>query len=122
MKATATVKYVRITPRKLGLLADAVRGKPVQDAITYLTLSPRRRSAAVVVTAIKSAVANAEQKGIMDLDQLVISQILVNKGPTLKRFMPRAKGAGARILKYSSHLEVAVSEVAQKKKTKKVGA
>lgn len=114
----ATVKYIRITPRKLGVVADAVRGKTVAQAMNYLALSPRRRVAGLIAGAIKSAVANAEQKGTMDIDQLVIQHILVCKGPTIKRFMTRAKGSASRILKYTSHLKVAVAEGKPAKKAK----
>src|SRR4051812_18677107 len=99
METMSFVKNIRVTPRKLGLLADEVRGQPVAKAMNYLALSPRRRVAALISGAIKSAVANAEQKGTMDIDQLVIARILVSKGPTLKRFKSRAKGSASRILK-----------------------
>jgi large subunit ribosomal protein L22 len=99
-----------VTPRKLAVIADEVRGKSVASAMNYLALSPRRRVAALISGVLKSAVANAEQKGTMDLDQLVISKILVSKGPTLKRFKARAKGSASRILKYSCHLKVFVAE------------
>jgi large subunit ribosomal protein L22 len=118
METMSVLKNIRITPRKLGVMADEVRGKPVAAAMNYLALSPRRRVAAIVAGVIKSAVANAEQKGTLDIDQLVVSKILVCKGTTLKRFKARAKGSASRILKYSSHLKVAVAEKAGKK-TKK---
>ncbi len=106
----ASLKYIRITPRKLSLLADEVRGQPVGKAMNTLALSSRRRTATIVANVIKSAVANAQQKGTIDLDKLVVSEILVGKGPTLKRFKSRAKGSASRILKYTSHLKVSVSE------------
>lgn len=110
METMAKLTNIRVTPRKIGLLADEVRGKKVAAAINYLALSPRRRVAALISGVLKSAVANAEQKGTMDIDQLVISKILVGKGPTLKRFKSRAKGSASRILKYSSNLKVFVAE------------
>ncbi len=116
METTASLDNIRITPRKLALLADEVRGKPVAKAMNYLALSPRRRTAAIVAGVLKSAVANAEQKGTMDIDQLVVSRILVGKGPTLKRFKSRAKGSASRILKYSCNLKVFVAEEAKKGK------
>jgi large subunit ribosomal protein L22 len=115
METMALLKNIRITPRKLGVMADEVRGKPVAAAMNYLALSPRRRVAALVAGVIKSAVANAEQKGGMDIDKLMVSKILVMKGPTLKRFKSRAKGSASRILKYSSHLQVNVAEGESKK-------
>ena len=119
METMSSVKFIRVTPRKLAVLADEVRGKPVAQAMNYLALSPRRRVAALISGAIKSAVANAEQKGTMDIDQLMVSRILVGKGPTLKRFKSRAKGSASRILKYSSHLKVFVAEGAKEKSKKK---
>ena len=119
METTSTLKNIRITPRKMAVIADEVRGKPVAAAINYLALSPRRRVAALIAGVIKSAVANAEQKGSMDIDQLVVKTILVMKGATLKRFKARAKGSASRILKYSSHLQVIVAEDTTKKSKKK---
>lgn len=110
METIASLKNIRITPRKLGLLADEIRGQSVAKAMNYLKLSPRRRTAALVAGVLKSAVANAENKGILDIDRLIVSKILVSKGPTIKRFMPRAKGSASRILKYTSHLKISVSE------------
>ena len=110
METMSSLKNVRVTPRKLGVLADEVRGKPVAQAMSYLALSPRRRVAGLIAGALKSAVANAEQKGTMDIDRLVVSKILVGKGPTLKRFKARAKGSASRILKYSANLKVFVAE------------
>ena len=119
METTCSLNNIRITPRKLALVADEIRGKPVAKAMDYLALSPRRRTAAILAGVLKSAVANAEQKGTMDIDQLVISRILVGKGPTLKRFKSRAKGSASRILKYSSQLQIFVSEKAVEKKSAK---
>ncbi len=116
METMSSIRNIRITPRKLGMLADEVRGKSVAQAMNYLALSPRRRVAALISSCLKSAVANAEQKGTMDIDKLVISRILVGKGTTLKRFKARAKGSASRILKYSCHLSVAVAEDTKAKK------
>src|SRR4051794_38279501 len=110
MEVTAQVSYVRITPRKMGLLADEVRGKGINDALTYLKFSTRKRTAAVLHTLIKSAAANANQKGTVDVDNLVVKTILVGKGPTLKRFRPRAKGSAFPIMKKSSHVSVVLAE------------
>jgi large subunit ribosomal protein L22 len=118
METMCSLTNIRITPRKIGMVADEVRGKTVAQAINYLALSPRRRIAGLISGVLKSAVANAEQKGSMDIDRLVISKILVSKGPTLKRFKARAKGSASRILKYSSHLKVFVAEGAVEKKKK----
>lgn len=110
MEVTAKVSFIRITPRKMGLLADEVRGKGINEALTYLKFSPRKRTAGILHTLLKSAVANADQKGTVDVDTLFVKTILVGKGPTLKRFRPRAKGSAFRINKYTSHVSVTLAE------------
>lgn len=110
MEVTAKVSFVRITPRKMGLIADEIRGKGINDALTYLRFSPRKRTAGVLYTLLKSAVANADQKGTMDVDTLFVKTILVGQGPTLKRFRPRAKGSAFRINKKTSHVSVTLGE------------
>lgn len=110
MQVQAKVSFVRITPRKMGLLADEVRGKYINEALTYLRFSPKKRTAGVLYTLLKSAVANADQKGTMDVDTLYVKTILVGQGPTLKRFRPRAKGSAFRINKKTSHVSVTLAE------------
>lgn len=110
MEATAKLSFMRITPRKMGLLADQIRGKAVNEALTYLQISPRKRTAGVLARLVKSAVANADQKGVNDVDKLFVSRITVAQGPTLKRFRARAKGSAFRINKKTSHVFVTVSE------------
>lgn len=110
MEVNAKLSFVRITPRKMGLLADEIRGKGINEALTYLKLSPRKRTAGVLHTLLKSAVANADQKGTVDVDTLFIKQVLVGQGATLKRFRPRAKGSAFRINKKTSHVSVTLAE------------
>lgn len=110
MEVKAKVSSVRITPRKLGLLADEVRGKGINDALTYLRLSPRKRTAQVLYTLLKSAAANATQKGAVDVDQLFVKTLLVGGGTMLKRFRPRAKGSAFRINKKTSHVTVMLAD------------
>lgn len=110
MEVSAKLSFVRITPRKMGLLADEVRGKSINEALTYLRFSPRKRTAQVLHTLLKSAVANADQKGTVDVDTLFVKTILVGQGTTLKRFRPRAKGSAFRINKKTSHVSVTLSE------------
>ena len=110
MVVNAKVSSVRITPRKMGLLADEVRGKSINEALTYLQFSPRKRTALVLFNLLKSAVANADQKGTVDVDTLFVKSILVGQGTTLKRFRPRAKGSAFRINKKTSHVSVTLSE------------
>ena len=106
----AKVSFVRITPRKMGLLADEVRGMGINDAMNLLQFHPRKRTAGILRTLIKSAAANANQKGTVDVDKLYVSELLVGKGPTLKRFRPRAKGSAFRINKMTSHVSVMLAE------------
>jgi len=110
MEVTAKVSFVRITPRKMGLIADEIRGKGINEALTYLSFSPRKRTAGVLYTLLKSAVANADQKGTMDVDTLYVKTILVGQGSILKRFRPRAKGSAFRINKKTSHVSVTLGE------------
>ncbi|MBL7716086.1 MAG: 50S ribosomal protein L22 [Bdellovibrionales bacterium] len=110
MEVKAKVSFVRITPRKMGLLVDAVRGKDINTALTYLKFSPRRRTAGIIETLLKSAVANATQKGTIDVDKLFVKTILVGQGMTLKRFRPRAKGSAFKINKKTSHISVILAE------------
>ncbi len=110
MEVTAKLSFVRITPRKMGLIVDEVRGKGINEALTYLKFSPRKRTAGVVAKLIKSAVANADQKGTVDVDTLFVKTILVGKGTILKRFRPRAKGSAFRINKHTSHVFVTLAE------------
>jgi len=110
MDVTAKVSFVRITPRKMGLLADEVRGKGINEALSYLRFSPRKRTAGVLSLLLKSAVANADQKGLSDPDRLFVKTILVGQGPTLKRFRPRAKGSAFRINKKTSHVSVVLAQ------------
>jgi large subunit ribosomal protein L22 len=110
MEATAKVSFIRITPRKMGLLADEVRGKSINEALTYLRFSPRKRTAEVLFRLLKSAAANADQKGTTDVDTLFVKTILVGQGTTLKRFRPRAKGSAFRINKKTSHVSVVLAE------------
>jgi large subunit ribosomal protein L22 len=110
MEVSAKVSFVRITPRKMGLIADEVRGKKINDALTYLRFSPRKRTAGVLYGLLKSAVASADQKGTVDVDTLYVKTLLVGQGPTLKRFRPRAKGAAFKINKKTSHVSVTLAE------------
>ncbi|OFZ22271.1 MAG: 50S ribosomal protein L22 [Bdellovibrionales bacterium GWB1_55_8] len=110
MQVSAKVSSIRITPRKMGLLADEIRGKGINEALTYLRLSPRKRTAEVLYRLLKSAAANADQKGTVDVDTLFVKTILVGKGVTMKRFRPRAKGSAFRINKMSSHVSVTLAE------------
>lgn len=101
----ATAKYVRISPRKLRLVTDAVRGKDIAAARATLAFT-NKGGARVVDKVISSAVANAENNHDLSSDDLYISRIYVNEGPTMKRFRPRAMGRAYRIRKRTSHVTV----------------
>jgi large subunit ribosomal protein L22 len=109
MEVRAVSKYLRVSPYKARLVADMVRGKRVSDALTLLKFSTKKSSRFVGKT-LMSAVANAENTKSMDVDNLYIKTILVDQGPTLKRFRPRAMGRATKILKRSSHLTVILAE------------
>ena len=108
MKASAT--HIRISPRKVRMVVDTVRGKSVSQAMNILAFT-RKKAALPVQKLLKSAVANAaENNGISDVDTLVIGHIMVDEGPTLKRFMPRARGRATPIRKRTSHIRIVLRE------------
>ena len=109
MESTAKARHVRIAPRKVRLVMDMVRGKPVEEALSTLGLV-RKASAPVIAKIIKSAMANAENNHDINTDGLVVSKAFVDEGPTLKRFMPRAMGRATPIRKRTSHITVVLSE------------
>ena len=109
MEAKAIAKYIRISPTKVRKVAKVVRGRPVEDALNLLEFMPQY-SARVITKVIRSAVSNADQAPGLDVDSLLISNILVNKGPTLKRFRARAMGRATPVLKRTSHITVTLAE------------
>ncbi len=110
MESRAKAKYLRITPRKLRTVSDLVRGKDINEALSILKFSPRRRAATAITKVLESAVANADQTGKVDVDTLFVKTLMVDAGPTLKRYMPRAQGRAFRILKRTSHISVVLEE------------
>lgn len=109
MAAKARIKMIRMTPRKMRVVANQIRGKDVQEAINFLTFC-KRSAARPLLKLIKSAVSNADQKGGVDVDNLFVKELLVDGGPTLKRFMPRARGMATPVLKRTSRVSVTVEE------------
>ncbi|HKJ22723.1 MAG TPA: 50S ribosomal protein L22 [Gammaproteobacteria bacterium] len=109
MSTSATLKYARLSPQKARLVADQIRGKTVEQALNILTFS-NKKSAAVVKKLLESAIANAEHNDGADIDELKVTEIFINQGPTLKRLRPRARGRADRILKPTAHLTVTVAE------------
>mgnify|MGYP005605736897 FL=1 len=108
-QAKAIAKTVRIAPRKVRLVVDLIRGKQVGEAVAILQLTPKAASP-VVEKVLKSAIANAEHNYDLDINNLVVSEVFVDEGPTLKRFRPRAMGRASAINKRTSHITVVVSE------------
>jgi large subunit ribosomal protein L22 len=108
-EARAYISALRISPQKLNLLAEQIRGKPVQTALHELEFS-RRRIAVDVRKALQSAIANAENNHQLDVDQLVVAEATVGKGLVLKRWRPRARGRTGRINKPFSNLTIVVRE------------
>lgn len=104
-------RYLRISPKKVNLLADEVRGKSAEYAINFLRFAPKR-SAKPLMEAVKSAAANAEQNFKQQIKDLYVSKIIVNEGATLKRHRPVSRGRSHPILKRTSHItvELAVKE------------
>lgn len=109
MESKAVLRFVRMAPQKGRLVADMVRGEPVDQALALLRYS-RSRAAAVIRKVVESAIANAENNEGADIDELHVSRIYVDQGPTMKRTMPRAKGRADRILKRTSHVTVYVAD------------
>lgn len=109
MATSATLKYTHLSPQKLRLVADQIRGMSVDRAINLLTFSDKK-GAVIVKKVLESAIANAENNDGADVDELKVSGIQVNQGPTMKRLRPRARGRADRIIKRTSHLTVTVSE------------
>lgn len=108
-QAKAVARTIRIAPRKVRLVVDLIRGKQVGEAVAILRLTPKAASP-VVEKVLKSAIANAEHNYDMDVNNLVVSEVFVDEGPTLKRFRPRAQGRATAINKRTSHITVVVSE------------
>ena len=109
MRPRAVARYVRISSRKFRIVIDLIRGKKVDEALAILKFTPKSASP-VVEKLLKSAIANAEYKG-MNRDSLYVAAVYADQGPTLKRMMPRAKGSGALILKRSSHITIILDEI-----------
>jgi large subunit ribosomal protein L22 len=111
MEATASLKYLRITPRKVRVVADLIRGKKVDQALAQLAYV-EKRAALPLAKLLRSAVANADQatKGQLDVDRLYVRELQVGQGPSLRRFMPRAMGRAFKVLKKTSHIFIVVGD------------
>ncbi|MDH4039495.1 MAG: 50S ribosomal protein L22 [Gammaproteobacteria bacterium] len=109
MEVAARLKGARISAQKARLVADQVRGKPVEEALSLLEFSPKK-AAHIVKKILDSAIANAENNEGADVDELKVSSIFVDEGMTMKRLRPRAKGRADRIFKRSCHITVKVAD------------
>ncbi|WP_300296554.1 50S ribosomal protein L22 [Ferrovibrio sp.] len=114
-EAMAVGRNIRVSPRKLGVVAGLIRGKRVEAALSELTFS-KRRIAQDVRKVLQSAIANAENNHQLDVDRLVVAEASVGKGLVMRRFHARARGRGAKILKPFSHLTIVVREREEEKK------
>ncbi len=108
-QAKCTAKMIRITARKARLVIDLVRGKKLSDATAILTLTPNGATEAVSKV-LKSAAANAVNNYNLDQQKLFVKEAYVNEGPTMKRFLPRAKGSADRLLKRTCHITIVLEE------------
>lgn len=109
MESKAVAKYVRISPRKVRLIMDRIRGKRVEEALNLLAFTPNK-GAFILKKLVNSALSNAEQNSDVDVDDLYIKRIFADEGPTLKRYRPRAMGRATRIRKRTAHLTVVLDE------------
>jgi len=106
----ATARYVRISPRKVKIVIDLIRGKRVGEALSILEFTPKAASEPVSKL-LKSAMANAENNLGMDPGNLFVAEVYANEGPTLKRLRPRAQGRANRIRKRTSHISIVLDEL-----------
>lgn len=109
METKAVAKYIRISPQKARLVADVIRGMKADAAVTTLRFMPKK-AARILRKVLESAVANADQRDSVDVDSLYVKEVMIDGGPMLKRFCPRAQGRATRILKRTSHITVVVDE------------
>ncbi|MFL2704242.1 MAG: 50S ribosomal protein L22 [Gammaproteobacteria bacterium] len=109
MDTRAYLKGTRLSPQKAGLVANAIRGKSVQDAMDFLVFN-KQKGSAVIKKLLESAIANAENNNNADIDLLSVKSIIVNQGMRLKRMKPRARGRADRIIKPTCHIEIILSE------------
>ena len=109
MEARAYLKYARIAPRKVQIVLDLIRNKPVDQAMAILTHTPKA-ACEPLEKLLKSAIANAENNHNMDKNNLYVAECFVAPGPVLKRMRPRAQGRAFRVLKRTSHITIALKE------------
>ena len=103
------IKGTRLSPQKAGLVADVIRGKNVDEAMSFLEFS-KKKASMVIRKLLESAIANAENNNNADIDKLLIKSIIVNQGMRLKRIKPRARGRADRITKPTCHIEIILTD------------
>ena len=108
-EARATLKFARISARKVKIVADLIRGKNIDEALAIVKFTPKA-SSEIIEKLLKSAIANAENNHNMNHNKLYVAEIFANQGPTLKRIRPAAKGSAVRIRKRTSHITIVVRE------------
>lgn len=109
MQTQAVLRFVRVSPQKARLVADQVRGLPVDRALSLLKFS-NRKAAEIIRKVLESAIANAENNQGADIDELKVAEIFVDGGPVMKRIKARAKGRADRVLKRTSHITIRVAD------------
>lgn len=109
MEAKARARFIRISPQKARLVADMIRGKHVEEAVTTLRFTPKK-GARILRKVLESAIANASQDDAIDVDNLFVKTVFVDGGPMLKRIRPRAMGRATKILKRTSHITIVLDE------------
>ncbi|MCB0342939.1 MAG: 50S ribosomal protein L22 [Pseudobdellovibrionaceae bacterium] len=109
MEVKANLRFARIGTQKARVVADAIRGKDVNEAIRVLTFMPKK-TAVLMKKLLESAVANAEHRQVIDVDNLYVKMVTVDQGPSLKRFRPRAQGRASGVKKKMSHINLVLDE------------
>lgn len=109
MATAAKLRFVRVSPQKARLVADQIRGLPVDRALNLLTFSPKK-AAGIIRKVLESAIANAEHNDGADIDALKVETIMIDTAPMMKRVVARARGRANRLMKRTSHITVRVAE------------
>jgi large subunit ribosomal protein L22 len=115
MEVTSTTKFVRLSPKKARDVAREIQGLPVSNALDILTFTPKK-AAFLIGKTLKTAIADAENNFSLDTNSLIIKEAVIGAGPTMRRFMPRAKGSAGAIIKRTSHISITLVGAAPEKK------
>jgi large subunit ribosomal protein L22 len=115
MEVTSTTKFVRLSPKKARDVAREIQGLPVSNALDILTFTPKK-AAFLIGKTLKTAIADAENNFSLDTNTLTIKEAVIGAGPTMRRFMPRAKGSAGAIIKRTSHISITLVGAPPEKK------